>query len=911
MASGGSENRINLFRLQILIIDGGLLVLRSIHDQTITAKGLTLRACLNNERKTITRLHGRNVITQDQYDILFPARGQDPTTANMDITLIICLLENLKCFGLNKKFKWNATPASTDLSVEADICRLRNFRNQICHMSTTTGIEQNEFTTLWNEIEQILIRRSTPGLKMHQTIADFKSCSLDLEEERRIKEEIKKWKDYEAGVDRLKQEMGDVKENVTKANTDLDDVKRNVMTVQEDLDDVKENVTEVKSDLDDMKEYFTEVKSDMNDVKENVTAVKGHLDDVKENVAEVKSDLDDVNESVTEVKGHLDDVKENVAEVKSDLDVVKGNITEVKGDLDDLKENVTEVKKDLDVVKENVTEVKSDLDVMQENVTEVRIGFVDVKGNVIKVQKGLEVFKRRQLTEGGSREDFPIQTEEEKYHTSKNESWDRCIERKSESDANILLEREIYPFKGELNKACHVFGRDSKLISHICNTISQHIKKQYKNVIDVLPSYKEKFESIIFLVIVKKKSTFSVFKDYEYCIRCENDVSTEGDLVAKYETKDETMSQFDNETFEKLRKCINDNAKDILERHSNINVILPSFVKSVGYETGQHNIKQVPCIALYVTVKGCIPLNETPFEKNVNGFPTDVLEGKFEPFMNGPNEYHEHLKIGLAIHANVLSTNGVLGGTLGGFIDHSTHGLCGITCAHVVYSPAELMEMKDKRQCCLRKKVYQPIGKRSSAFGEVVQAFYDIGGSCTSGMEVALISIQKRQPKSGSFPETFTDFEAGFDARNPLCFNSGAVCETSEIKRRTEVYKFGMISGITRGSFALQGAVVRKSQMQGDCHGFSFNLMNQLLVLQIGEKPFAEHGDSGALVLTEGGQDSIAIGIVAGGMNSRRVFVTPICDILRAFGCTESKMHRFIPKCTQLSPDDNGEDMEK
>ncbi|XP_060597120.1 uncharacterized protein LOC132751036 [Ruditapes philippinarum] len=502
----------------------------------------------------------------------------------------------------------------------------------------------------------------------------------------------------------------------------------------------------------------------------------------------------------------------------------------------------------------------------------------------------------------------------EKQHIDdKQKSWDRCIERESESDANILLEREIYPSKSELNKACHVFGRDSKIISHVCFTISQHIKKQFKNVIDVFPSYKEDYESIIFLVIVKKKTTFSDFKDYEYCIRCENDVSTEGDLVAEYETRDETMGQFDNETFEKLRNCINDNANDLLERHSNINVILPSLVKSVGYETGQHNIKQVPCIALYVTVKGCIPLNETPFQNNINGFPIDVLEGKFEPFMNGPNEYHEHLKIGLAIHANVLNTDGVLGGTLGGFIDHSTHGLCGITCAHVVYSAAELnkvKERKEKKHFSLRKTVYQPIGKSSSAFGEVVQAVYDIGGSCTSGMEVALISIQKRQPKSGSFPETFTDFEAGFDARNPLCFNSGAVCETSEIKRRTEVYKFGMISGITRGSFALQGAVVRRSQMQGDCHGFRFNLMNQLLVLQIGEKPFAEHGDSGALVLTEGGQDSIAIGIVAGGMNSRRVFVTPICDILRAFGCTESKMHRFMPKCTQLLPGDYGEKME-
>jgi hypothetical protein len=221
------------------------------------------------------------------------------------------------------------------------------------------------------------------------------------------------------------------------------------------------------------------------------------------------------------------------------------------------------------------------------------------------------------------------------------------------------------------------------------------------------------------------------------------------------------MNQFDNEILEKLRKSINDNADDLLKRHSNINVILPSLIKSVGYKTGQHDIKHEPCIAIYVAVKGFIPLNETPFQKNINDFPTDVLEGVFEPFMRGPNDYHEHLKIGLAIHANVLNGDGILGGTLGGFIDHSMHGLCGLTCAHVVYNAAELMEIKDKKQCSLRKAVYQPIGERSSAFGEVVHAVYDNGSPCSSGVEVALIGIHNRQPNSGRFPETLNDFEAG------------------------------------------------------------------------------------------------------------------------------------------------------
>ncbi|XP_060578372.1 uncharacterized protein LOC132735446 isoform X1 [Ruditapes philippinarum] len=172
MATGGQpqtpDNRIFLFRLQILVIDGGLLVLRNILDQSLTSQCITFSACLNQEKSTITRLKSRGVITQVQYDVLFPAGGKVPTSSDLDITLIICLLRNLKCFGLNKKFDWRTAPAQTDVSIEADIWRLKDFRNKISHISTTTAIQQTDFTAWWNEIELILVRRSSLALNIQQ-----------------------------------------------------------------------------------------------------------------------------------------------------------------------------------------------------------------------------------------------------------------------------------------------------------------------------------------------------------------------------------------------------------------------------------------------------------------------------------------------------------------------------------------------------------------------------------------------------------------------------------------------------------------------------------------------------------------------------------------------------------------------
>jgi hypothetical protein len=85
----------------------------------------------------------------------------------------------------------------------------------------------------------------------------------------------------------------------------------------------------------------------------------------------------------------------------------------------------------------------------------------------------------------------------------------------------------------------------------------------------------------VFLIILKNKSSFPVFKDHGFDIKCANPFSAEGDIVAECEHKGETMTFSDDDIFENLRKCINKNADDLLKRHSNLNVILPSSGKSV------------------------------------------------------------------------------------------------------------------------------------------------------------------------------------------------------------------------------------------------------------------------------------------------------------------------------------------
>ncbi|XP_053379412.1 uncharacterized protein LOC123527485 [Mercenaria mercenaria] len=206
MATADPKNRVYLFRLQVLIIDGGLLVLRNILDQKLNVQNISLSTCLSQEKPTITSLKNKKIITQVQYDLLYPPPGgQLPSTADFDITLIICLLRNLQCCGFNKKFNWNVIPNASDVSVEADIYRLKLYRNEISHISTTTGIKLADFRFKWTEIEQILLRLNTsvisPVPNLQQTIDVIKQSPLDPQAEERIQKEVDEWRKLEKGVE--------------------------------------------------------------------------------------------------------------------------------------------------------------------------------------------------------------------------------------------------------------------------------------------------------------------------------------------------------------------------------------------------------------------------------------------------------------------------------------------------------------------------------------------------------------------------------------------------------------------------------------------------------------------------------------------------------------------------------------
>lgn len=330
----------------------------------------------------------------------------------------------------------------------------------------------------------------------------------------------------------------------------------------------------------------------------------------------------------------------------------------------------------------------------------------------------------------------------------------------------------------------------------------------------------------------------------------------------------------------------------MMDKHGNINAIFPSIIKSVGYfNSGKHTFIETLCISIRVEkkVSGLIPLEEEPIANYLGKFPTDVIAGNFSFLGDGPNDFHENIKIGSAIHAGLVTDKGdLLGGTMGCFVKHKIFGLCGMTSAHILLSPAEIQEvLKDGyREYDINslKPVFQPISDTLSQFGQVVAAACNEGQSDTPGVEVALIKILCRQPTSGSFPH------ADSNTRHTFAFNSGNVADAKLVRPLTEVFKFGIETGPTFGLLGIPGVSVR--------YRGGLRLENQLVVMPKKDALFAKKGDSGssAFIGMSCAGTEAAIGLVSGGFDSGQVLVTPIHAALSAVQCPPY-LHRFEDVC--------------
>ena len=188
-SASSTKETTNYARLCRLLVDIGTQALRDTFD-AIHAPG-NLHSVLAAKKPTLQYLRKKKIINQIQWRKLFPAIPNLVSSHDFDTTLLMVLLRNL-C-GLTAPLTgWDALPAVTDLSREADIARVKYFRNTVYGHAKNASVDDVKFNDHWRDIRDTLVRLG--GVTYKTAIDDLRNECMDPEIEDCYMELLAEWK---------------------------------------------------------------------------------------------------------------------------------------------------------------------------------------------------------------------------------------------------------------------------------------------------------------------------------------------------------------------------------------------------------------------------------------------------------------------------------------------------------------------------------------------------------------------------------------------------------------------------------------------------------------------------------------------------------------------------------------------
>ena len=274
-----SPAKTNGNKLSRLLIDGGTTVLRNVFDRYHPPANLA--SGLNTNYSILNNLLRRRVLNGHQWDKLFPPGGGVPDSNTFDITLLFLLLTNI-CGLCPPLTGWHTKPSPGDNSLEANLARVKFFRNELYGHVTSSGVDATSFSTFWHEISTALI-----------------FLGLDQAEVDRMKAEQGGEEDY---LDALI-EWADSEEDIKVQLKDIHQRQLKLSETQCKTKDVAEEVLRVE--LKGQK-ILLDSKSKLDEVSQLVYATHQEnilrLDKVYDSQSKTIHAVDVIHESIQEVK---------------------------------------------------------------------------------------------------------------------------------------------------------------------------------------------------------------------------------------------------------------------------------------------------------------------------------------------------------------------------------------------------------------------------------------------------------------------------------------------------------------------------------------------------------------------------------------------------------------------------------
>ncbi len=184
-----TKEATNYERLCRLLVDVGSQVLKETFDRVRPPGSLHTVLADPVVHAKLQSLRKKRVLSTPQWRRLYPVIKSSVSSRDFDPTLLVVLLRNI-CSLVPPSTGWDNLPLVTDTTLEADIVRIKFYRNTIYYShGSDASVDDATFGVYWNDIKDPLVRLG--GACYRDAIDDLENDSMDRDFEEHYQELLK------------------------------------------------------------------------------------------------------------------------------------------------------------------------------------------------------------------------------------------------------------------------------------------------------------------------------------------------------------------------------------------------------------------------------------------------------------------------------------------------------------------------------------------------------------------------------------------------------------------------------------------------------------------------------------------------------------------------------------------------
>ena len=202
-----TKETTNFARLCRLLVDVGSHALRNKFDSIHPPEGLHEVLTKPPAHPILQSLRGKRVLNPTQWAKLYPASPSSVSSKDFDVRLLMLLLRNI-CGLIPPATGWDSLPPAADTSAEANIVRVKYYRNCVYGNASQASVDDATFNTLWQDISNALVGLGADAA----AINTLKTQSMDPVIEKHYQELLRECKkDDHSSKSRLDEIEGNLK----------------------------------------------------------------------------------------------------------------------------------------------------------------------------------------------------------------------------------------------------------------------------------------------------------------------------------------------------------------------------------------------------------------------------------------------------------------------------------------------------------------------------------------------------------------------------------------------------------------------------------------------------------------------------------------------------------------------------